>query len=174
MTGADSRAVSPDVPLVDRHVAPPDRPLALGGNRLLDHLFDQQPALGVGRQVAHAHAVAAGRRELDARRGAAQEGVGDLQQDPGAVTGVGIGALGAAMLEVLQRVERLLDHGMTRLSPQLRHEGDAARVVLVGGIVEAHGLWGDEAILHIRIPGSGGLRGGPSYRGCPVKATSGC
>ena len=49
----------------------------------------------LGRQVA---ALARGRR--------AHECVGDLQEDPGAVTGVGIGSLGAAVLEADQRGDR--------------------------------------------------------------------
>jgi len=35
------------------------------------------------------------------------------------------------MLEVLQRVQRLLDHGMAGLSPELGHQRDATGIVLV-------------------------------------------
>ena len=67
---------------------------------------------------------------------------------PGAVAGVRVSALGAAVLEVLERVERLLDDGMGRLAPELRDERDAARVVLVGGVVEASGPGGSSIRVH--------------------------
>ena len=41
----------------------------------------------------------------------AQERVGDLEQDAGAVAGVDLGAGGAAVVEVAQRGERLVDDG---------------------------------------------------------------
>ena len=156
---ADQRRGQPggvaDVALVDRDVAPPDRPLALGLDRPLDHLLEHGAALGIGRQVEDADAVAAGRRQLDPDRGA-HERVGDLDQDAGAVAGVRIRALGAAVLEVLERVERLLDDGMGRLAPQLRDERDAARVMLVGGVVEASGPGGSSVRVH-----KGWKRGAP-------------
>ena len=134
--------------LVDRHVAPPDRALALGLDRLLDQLFEQDPALGVGRQIADAHAVAARRRQFDAGDRGPKESVGDLYQDSGAVPSVRIGPLGAAMLEILERLECLLDDGMARLTPKLRHERDAARIVLVLGVVEATGPGWSETLDH--------------------------
>ena len=93
------------------------RALALGRDRLLDQLLERLPALGVAREVTDADAVAPGRRQLDSGDRAAHERVGDLQQDAGAVTGVGVRALGPAMLHVLERLERLLHHGMRGLAP---------------------------------------------------------
>ena len=136
------------VALVDRHVAPPDRALPLGLDRVLDQLLEHDAPLGVLRQVAHADAVAAGRRQLDAGDRGPQEAVGDLEEDAGAVARVRVRALGAAVLEVLERVERLLDDGMARLTPQLGHERDATAIVLVGGVVEATGPWGSDASVH--------------------------
>ena len=78
--------------VVDRHVSPPEGTLALRHDRLLDQLLEGQPALGVPRQVADADAVAPGRRQLDPGDRSADERIGDLQEDPGAVTGVGIGS----------------------------------------------------------------------------------
>ena len=137
-----------DVALVDRHVAPPDRPLPLGLDRVLDQLLEHDAPLGILRQVADADPVAAGRRQLDAGDRGPQEAVGDLKEDPGAVARVRVRALGATVLEVLERVERLLDDGMARLTPQLRNERDATAIVLVGGVVEATGPWWSDPSVH--------------------------
>ena len=40
---------------------------------------------------------------------AADELVAELQQDPGAVASVGVGAAGAAVLEMVERAQRPLD-----------------------------------------------------------------
>jgi hypothetical protein len=85
-----------DVTVVDGDVAPPDHALPLGSDRVLDQLLEFRAALGVTRQVADADPVAADRRQLDAGDRAADERVGDLQQDPGAVAGVRVRALGAS------------------------------------------------------------------------------
>src|SRR5947209_6769920 len=103
--------------LVHRHVAPPDDPLALGLDRLLDQLLERSAALALGGQEAHADRVAARRRELDSGRGRPEEPVRDLDEDAGAVARVGIGALGSAVLEVLERGQALFDHGMAGLTP---------------------------------------------------------
>ena len=119
-----------DLAVVDGHVAPPDHLLAFGGHRLLDQLLDLKAPFGIGREEADADAVAPGARQLDARGGAAEERIGDLQQDSGAVTGVRIGALGAAMLQVAERLEALLDDCVRGLAPELGDQRDAACVVL--------------------------------------------
>jgi hypothetical protein len=105
------------VAVVDRDVAPPDGALPLGLDRVLDQLLQEDPPLGVGGQVAHAHAIAPGRRKLDTGRRSTEECVRDLEEDPGAVAGSGIGTLGPTVLEVLQRLKRLVDHRMAGLAP---------------------------------------------------------
>ena len=145
MTGAESRAVSPTWRSsigTSRH---DDQPLALGRDRPLDQLLHRELALGIPRQVADADAVAAGRGQLVAD-GRAEERVGDLQEDPRAVAGVRVSPLGAAVLEVLERVERLLDDGMARLAAQLGDHRDAAGIVLVLRVVEASGPGGSEFV----------------------------
>ena len=67
----------------------------------------------------------------------AQERVRDLDQDAGAVAGVGLGAGGAAVVEVAQGGEGLVDDVVARRATQGGHEGDAAGVVLVLRPVEA-------------------------------------
>jgi len=138
-----------DVTLVHGNVTPPQHLLSLGGNCLLDQLLQLLPPVAILRQVAHARAVAAGSGQLDADRGP-EEFVRQLQQDPGAVAGVGICALGATMLEVLQGIERLLHDRVARLTAQLCHQRDAAGIVLVVRVVEASGPRGSETLFHGR------------------------
>ena len=117
-----------------RHVAPAQHVLAL----VLDRLLEQPHGLSrvARRQEAHGHAVAAGGRQLEAKLGA-QERVRDLQQDAGAVTRVGVGALSPAVLHVLEREQGPADHLVGGRRTQVRHEGDAAGVVLVARVVQA-------------------------------------
>ena len=68
----------------------------------LDELLDARPLLRVVRQEARADRIGARRRQPLAQL-AAEERVRDLDEDPGAVAGVGVGALGAAVLEVRHR-----------------------------------------------------------------------
>ena len=150
MNGADSRAVSPTCRSSTGTSRHQSSALALGLDRLLDQVLEREPLLGIVRQVADADAVAARRRQLHAGH-RPDERIGDLQQDPGAVAGVRIGALRAAVLEVLERVERLLDDGVARLAPQLRDERDATGVVLVGGVVEASGPRWSDAFVHKEV-----------------------
>ena len=56
---------------------------------------------------------------------------------PGTVPGVDLGAGGAAVVEVAQRGERLVDDGAAGDAGQGRHEGDATGVVLEPRVVEA-------------------------------------
>ncbi len=84
---------------VDRDVAPADDALALVLDDRREQLLELVPALGLVREEAHRDAVAARRGQL-LRDDGAEERVGDLHQDAGAVAGARIGARGAAMLEV--------------------------------------------------------------------------
>ena len=134
--------------LVDRHVPPPDRALPLGLDRVLDQPLEDDLPLGILRQVADADPVAAGGRQLDPGDRSPQEAVWDLKEDARAVARVRVRPLGAAMLQILERVERLLDDCMARLTPQLRDERDATAIVLVSGVVEASGPWRSGASVH--------------------------
>ena len=100
----------------------------------------------VGGQEGDADGVGAGLGQLEAGD-LAEEGVRDLEQDAGAVARVGLGAGGAAVLEVAQYGERLLDQRMAGLAGEGGHEADAAGVVLVAGVV--HTLRG-RASIHER------------------------
>ena len=87
-----------------------------------------------GRRCRRRRRPPAGSVEVDDR---AQERVGDLDQDAGAVAGVGLGAGGAAVLEVAQRGQAWSTMSWPALAGQRGDEGDAAGVVLVLAAVQA-------------------------------------
>ena len=121
---------------VGRHVAPPEGRQALLGHDGLDLGGGEVGQRGVGRQERQADGVGAGRGEREVDDGA-QEPVGDLQQHAGPVTGVGLGALGAAVVEVAEGGEAQLHDAVGSPAVQVDDEGHAAGVVLVRGVVEA-------------------------------------
>jgi hypothetical protein len=59
-----------------------------------------------------------------------------LQQHAGAVAGVGLGAGGAAVVEVAEDLQRLLQDLVRLAALHVHHEADAAGVVLKPRIVE--------------------------------------
>ncbi len=120
--------------LGDRHLAPAEHDLALGLDRLLEHPHGVRGV--AAREEAHRHAVEPRGRQLAAGL-RPQELIRKLQQDPRAVTRVRIRPLRAAVLEMLERGERLLDHLVRSGRPQPGHEGDAAGIMLVGRVVQA-------------------------------------
>jgi hypothetical protein len=124
---------------VDGDVAPAQHVLALDTDVELQELLDLRPPLRVLGQEAHADPVAAGRRQLEVHD-AAQERVGQLGQDAGAVPRAGVGALGPAVLEIVQRLEGADDHLVRGGVVELGDHRDAARVVLVARVVQAVGL----------------------------------
>src|SRR6185369_7912206 len=101
----------------------------------------------VARQEHHADAVLPGGRQLDPllRHLLAIKAVRNLDQEAGAIGKLGIPTHRAAVREVAQHRESLLDDGV-RLPPlDVRYEADAAGVVLVLGVVETLGLWAHAA-----------------------------
>ena len=139
------------------HVAPPEdgEPL-LGGQRLDpgDHLG---PLGLVGRQEGGAHGIRTVDRQVEVDD-LAEERVGDLGEDAGAVTHQRVGAGGAAVVEVAQGGQGVLDDVVAGASPHRRHEGHAAGVVLVLAAVEARvgGLGGEARRGHVRVTVLGG------------------
>ena len=94
---------------------------------------------GLGGGEEHGDAVVPGFRQFDARGGAdlAEEGVGHLDQDAGAVAGIVFAADCAAVIEVRQDGNGLL-HDLVGLLPlDVGDEADAAGVMLELGIVHS-------------------------------------
>ena len=63
-----------------------------------------------------------------------EEGIRELEQDPGAVAAVGLGARGAAMTEVDERLDALLDDRVSRAAGDPGDERDAAGVMFDGRV----------------------------------------
>ena len=122
--------------LVDRHTPPAQRRLALGRHHGLDERLEVGALDPVAGQEADGDAVAAALGQLEVHA-AAQQRVGHLHEQPGAVAGGRIGAGGAAVLEVGDHGDAALHHLVGGPAVQARDEGDAAGVVLVAGVVEA-------------------------------------
>jgi len=127
-----------DICVVDGHLAPAEDFLALRENRPLDQCGKLRPLVRLVGHEAHPDAIAPARGQLEVDDGA-QERVGDLDEDAGAVAGLLVSARGAAMLEVLERLERERDDVVIRLVAQPSDDADAASVVLVARVVEADG-----------------------------------
>ena len=127
---------------VDRNVAPAEDALAFGAHGALELLLAGQPRGAFLGQEDHADAVLAGRRQGHALAGhlGSIEGVGDLDEDAGAVAKELVGAGGAPVIEVEQDLQTLLDDRVASGALDMGNETDAARVVLVGRIVETLSL----------------------------------
>ena len=127
--------------IVDRHVAEADQRQAFGLRRLGDDLVDVLARCRVLRHEPVADAVVPDRRQFDALLGhlLAEEAVRNLHQHAGAVAHQRIGADGAAMREVLEHGQTVLDDLVRLHALHLGDEADAAGIVLVARIVEALG-----------------------------------
>ncbi len=137
--GRAASAVAPS-PRVDRHVPPAQHLGALDQGVLLQHgdRARPRPRRRSGRKTRPvAYCPAGGSGEVDDR---AQERVRHLDHDAGAVAGVGLGAAGAPVVEPAQRRQALGHHVVGAPAGEIGHEGDAAGVMLVGGVVEPLGM----------------------------------
>lgn len=65
--------------------------------------------------------------------------VGNLDQDAGAVAHQLVGAHGAAVIQVFQDLQALLDDGVALAALDMGHEADATGVVLVVRVIQALG-----------------------------------
>src|SRR5260370_35154199 len=124
--------------IVDRHVAPAEKALALGGDEMRQRLLARAARPYIARQEHHADAVFARRRQGKAqalRLGAKQLG-GELQQDAGTVARQRVGAHGAAMRQIEQDADAVGDDAVALAVLDMGDEADAARIVLVAWVVE--------------------------------------
>ncbi len=125
--------------IVGGHVAPAEKLEPFGLDDARDHGFAIDALRAIARHEHVADGVMAGLRQLDLERRASlfQKGVGDLHQDAGAVAGQRIGPGRAAMGEVLQNLQAMLDDRVARTSLQIGDEADAAGIVLALRIIES-------------------------------------
>ena len=126
---------------IDRHIAPAQKQLAFGGDHVLDDLLDNGAAFDIARQEQGTDGIISlgGKGKAKPLRLVTQEAVGDLHQHAAAVASLGVRADRTAMIEVQEDFETLGDNVMRLAIVQVGHEADAARILLIGGIVEAMG-----------------------------------
>jgi hypothetical protein len=148
---------------VDRQVAPGQREQALLGRDGVDAGAHGRRLLLVGGEEGGADGVAPalGQRDAGVGEHGAQQRVRHLGEHAGAVTRLRLGAGGTAVLEVAQRRQALLDDAVAGPAGDVDDEGDAARVVLVRGVVQAlprrqAGAGGEGAGQGHAVPPSGG------------------
>ena len=151
MAGSPARAVWPERRVVGGRRAPAEHGRALLEGDPLDELLAAATRGRVGGQEHEAGAVARalGQRDAELLALLGEKGVRHLHQDPGAVAGVLLAAAGAAVLEVEQHLDRLLDDRVRLAAVRVDDEPDPARVVLEAGIVETlcARTWG---VFHVR------------------------
>ncbi len=121
--------------VVGGDVTPAEQGQALGLDDLSDRLARCGGVAGRLRQERDAGGVGAllGQFEVD---DVAQEGVGHLQQDSGAVAGVRFGALCTAVFQVQQRGDRLVDDVAAAPTVNVGDHRDTAGVVFIRGVVQ--------------------------------------
>ena len=125
----DGPGCIPDQVGGDRQLSPAEDPQALLSGDVPDP-FDRRGALGLaGRQEGGAHGIPAngGKRQAG---DLAQEPVGHLGEDPGAIADQGVRAGRTAVVEVAQRGQRQLNDVVSGGPPKRSHHRDAAGVVL--------------------------------------------
>jgi hypothetical protein len=90
------------------------------------------------------------RRQLDLllRHFFPEEPVGNLNEDACAIGSFGVRTHRAAMGQIAQNLQSLLDNGVTLAALDMRDKAYSARIVLVGGIVKSLRAWRTEMVHH--------------------------
>ncbi len=139
--------------MIRRHVAPAEQRLPFLADDLVEHALDDPPLVRVGGQEHAADAVAPGRGERDVEAVALllEEGVWHLEENARAVAGVLLATARAAVLQVEQNLDGLLDQVVRFAVLEVGDEADAAGVVLVVGVVQPL-LGGVSVRSHVNPP----------------------
>ena len=124
--------------VVGGHVAPADERHALALDHLQPDVADHLPPIRIARHEQGADRVFARLRQGEAEPVGllGEELVRDLHQDAGAVAGARIGADRAAVLQIAQDGERVLDQLVRFLALDVGDEADAAGILVERRIVE--------------------------------------
>ena len=106
-------------------------------------LLATAPRLGVLGQEENSHAVMflGGKRKTEGVGLGAEELIGDLDKNPGAVAGRFVGARRAAVHEVQQHLLAVLDNGMIAASCDVDDGADAAGIVFPLRIIQTLSTW---------------------------------
>ena len=120
-------------------LAPSQQRLPLGRDVVLEQADGEVPRVGVLRQEAHRHRIAAQRRQRQIvfLGPVAQQFVRHLDQAAGAVAYQWVGTDGAAMIEVDQDLQPASDDVVRLSALDVDDEAHTARVMLVAGIVQS-------------------------------------
>ena len=112
--------------------------LPLGLHDLLEALLQLAPADDFARQEDQAAAVflLAGQRQTGPRASLLQEGVRHLHENARAIAGVFLAAAGAAMVEIHQNLDGVLDDLVGLPALDIDQKADATGVVLEPRIVK--------------------------------------
>ena len=139
MNGSEARAVPPSVTLLVGIVRQPRTGWPSSAAMSAKIFSHSARCAGVLRQEDHADAVLAGARQGHApfARHQLQEFVRRLDEDARAVAGIGLAAARAAMVQVQQHLQGLLDDGVGLPAFDVGHESHPAGLVLELRIVQA-------------------------------------
>ena len=130
--------------VVGRHLAPAQEHHALALDHLRIDVANDLPPVRITRHEQRADRIFAGLRQGESElfRLLDEEPVRDLHQDAGAVAGARVGADRAAMLQIAEDGERVLDQPMRFPALDVGDEPDAAGILVERGIVEPlHLAW---------------------------------
>ncbi len=138
--GLQSRGADVGRPGIGGHLPPTDQPLTLLGNHLLDHLLAPQPLLFDRGQEDEPRGKLAGSGQVGGQvlpSHFSQELVRQGGQYPRPVARVGLATTRPPVVHVPQDLVRIQNDLMAPLPLDVRHETDAARIVLVRRIVQS-------------------------------------
>ena len=120
---------------VDGHLTPPQHLQAFSLENALDFSGRCIRHARLLREKRHASGVCARFGQIEGHD-VAEEAIGNLDQDAGAVAGVDVGAACTAVLEIAERADRLGDDLVALAAVHVAHEVEPTRVVLVPGVVQ--------------------------------------
>ena len=128
-----------DDPVVDAQIAPAEQRLTFLPDDVLEHRHAPPGLFGILRQEHQARAVLEMARQLDPDLPAFahEEIVRDLHEDAGAVTGLLVASARAAVGEIDEDLERLVDDVVGFDALEVADEAHAAGVALVARVVQS-------------------------------------
>ena len=133
--------------VIGGHVAPTEQGQAFSGHNCFECLAGRGGVPGGLRQECDAGGVGAlgGQLEVHHR---AQEPIRYADHDPGPVTTIGLGTGRAAMLEVQQGGDRLVDNVPAAPAVHVHDHGHTTCIMFVRGVVEPDTIWHAHLTLH--------------------------
>src|ERR1019366_10265725 len=124
-----------------RRIPPAQHRQSLLANNALQNSFALQALVFLHRQERHAHAISAGQRQFETQLAALphKELVWDLEENAGAIAGLGIASAGPAVRKVEQHPDSLAYDVVTLVAAHAGYESDPAGVVLLRRMVQTLG-----------------------------------